>query len=384
MSRVIDTTAEGLEIASAETAENKNEPAAVNVGVIGYGYWGPNLVRNLHEIPAARLTMVADRDISKLAHVRQAYPGVRVSDDYRRLLESDVEAVVVATPVSTHYAIARDCLANGKHVLVEKPLARSSQEGQALVDLARERKRVLMVGHTFEYNPAVEMLRDIVASGEIGRVYYAYSARTNLGLFQKDINVMWDLAPHDLSILMFVLGLNPSSVSAIGEAYVQPKVHDVARLALYFPNQIQAHVHVSWLDPSKVRRLTIVGDKKMAVYDDVETLEKIKIYDKGVNIPSRIENYGEFQLSYRYGDILIPRVPLNEPLKVECSHFVDSVMTGRRPRSCGEVGLKVVKILEAADKSLHNGGQSEPIDWTNEAEDRSGEAPGTYAERRVA
>lgn len=361
----LNTSTNGRQTVPEGLSEERLATAQVNVGVIGYGYWGPNLVRNIHELPTARLTMVVDRDLSRLAYVRQAYPGVRVSDDYRRLLESDVEAVVVATPVSTHFAIARDCLANGKHVLVEKPLARSRAEGQALVDMARERGLTLMVGHTFEYNPAVEMLRQIVAEGEIGRVYYTYSARTNLGLFQKDINVMWDLAPHDLSILMFVLGMEPASVSAIGEAYVQPGVHDVARLALYFPNQVQAHVHVSWLDPSKVRRLTIVGDKKMVVYDDVETQEKLKIFDKGVNSPARAENYGEFQLSYRYGDILIPRVPLNEPLKVECAHFVESVTSGRTPRSSGEVGLKVVKILEAADRSLQNGGQIVSVAWAD-------------------
>jgi predicted dehydrogenase len=220
-----------------------------------------------------------------------------------------------------------------------------------------------MVGHTFEYNPAVEMLKDIIASGELGQVYYAHASRTNLGLFQKDINVMWDLAPHDISIFLYVLGMDPISVSACGEAYVQPGIPDVVRMSMSFPNRIQAHVHVSWLDPCKTRRITVVGDKKMVVYDDVEALEKIKIYDKGVKRPEPTDNYGEFQLSYRYGDILVPRVPPHEPLKVECAHFADSILHSRRPRSDGEVGLKVVKILESAEKSLMGGGMSEPIVW---------------------
>lgn len=360
---VEQTTAEPIGDALSDVGANEAPPVARNIGVIGYGYWGPKLVRNFHELSTARLRMVADLDVARLRQVRQAYPDVAVTADYRELLESDVDGVVVATPVSTHYTVARDALRHGKHVLVEKPLATNRKEGQALVDLAAERGLVLMVGHTFEYNPAVEKLKEIVASGEIGRVYYAYSLRTNLGIFQKDINVVWDLAPHDISILLYVLGVEPLSVSASGEAYVQPGVHDVARLTLDFPHQIQAHVHVSWLDPCKVRRLTIVGDKKMVVYDDVEMLEKIKIYDKGVDPPDRTDNYGEFHLSYRYGDIKIPRVALHEPLKVECAHFLDSIIQGRAPRSDGQVGLKVVKILESADRSLHNGGTREPIEW---------------------
>jgi predicted dehydrogenase len=336
----------------------------LNIGVIGYGYWGPNLVRNFQSNPTTCVAMVADLNLARLGEVQKTYPNTRLTQDYMDILRSDdIDAVIVATPVSTHFPIARDALSHGKHVFVEKPLSRTRSEGRALIDLAAERGLVLMVGHTFEYNPAVEMLKDIIASGKLGRVYYAHASRTNLGLFQKDINVLWDLAPHDISIFLYVFGMDPISVSACGEAYVQSGIHDVVRMTMVFPDRIQAHVHVSWLDPCKTRRITVVGDKKMAVYDDVEALEKIKIHDKGVQLPAPTENYGEFQLSYRYGDITIPRVPPHEPLKIECAHFADSILHGRRPRSDGEVGLKVVKILESAEKSLRNGGLREPIEW---------------------
>lgn len=363
MSTVQEHTAKWVEAASPRIFQEAIPQRALNIGVIGYGYWGPKLVRNFQEIPTTRVTMVADLDTARLTQARRAYPDIAVTRDYLELLASDVDAVAVATPVSTHFPIGRDCLHYGKHVLIEKPLVRNRAEGQALVDLAAERGLVLMVGHTFEYNPAVEVLKEIVASGEIGRVYYAHASRTNLGIFQKDINVLWDLAPHDISILLYVLGLEPLNVSACGEAYVQPGIHDVARLTLNFPGQVQAHIHVSWLDPCKVRRMTIVGDKKMVVYDDVEMLEKIKIYDKGVETPDYTDNYGEFQLSYRYGNIIIPCIPFHEPLKVECTHFADCILHGRRPRSDGEVGFKIVKILESAEKSLLNSGIRELIVW---------------------
>lgn len=335
----------------------------VKVGVIGYGYWGPKLLRNFQEIPTTQVTMLADLDADRLASARALYPDLRVTRDHRELLASDVDAVVVATPVSTHARLGLECLEHGKHVLIEKPLARTRAEGQALVDCAARRGLTLMVGHTFEYNPAVEMLRDLVASGEIGRVYYVHASRTNLGIFQKDVNVLWDLAPHDISILLYVLGLDPLSVSACGQSYVQPGIHDVARMTINFADQVQAHILVSWLDPCKVRRVTVVGSRKMVVYDDVEMSEKIRIYDKSVAVPDHTESYGEFQLSYHYGNIVVPRVPLNEPLKVECAHFADCILSSARPRSDGTVGLRVVKILESAERSLLNGGLREQIVW---------------------
>lgn len=250
----------------------------------------------------------------------------------------------------------------GKHVLVEKPMTSSSVECQKLVELAADMGLTLMVGHTFEYNPAVEMLRDIVRSGEIGEVFYVSTTRTNLGLFQPDINVVWDLAPHDLSILLFILGVEPTTVSATGAAYVQPGIQDVARLTVNFKGGTQAHSHFSWLDPNKVRQVTVVGSRRMVVYDDVATHEKIKIYDKGVDVPERTADFHEFQLSYRYGDITIPRIPGYEPLAVECAHFAECILRNRTPRSSGVVGMKIVKILESADESLQNGGMRVAVD----------------------
>ncbi|RME41921.1 MAG: gfo/Idh/MocA family oxidoreductase [Chloroflexi bacterium] len=363
MNPVLEYATEWANNASPLVLQPATPQKPLNIGVIGYGYWGPKLVRNFQEIPATQVTMIADLDPERLAQAHQTYPRIRVTRDYHELLASDVDAVVIATPVATHFPIGRDCLSQGKHVLIEKPLARKREEGQVLIDLAGRHGLVLMVGHTFEYNPAVRMLKEIVASGEIGRVYYIHASRTNLGIFQKDVNVLWDLAPHDISILLYVLGLDPLNVSATGQAYVQPGIHDIARLTVNFAERVQAHIHISWLDPCKVRRITVVGERKMVVYDDVEMLEKIKIYDKGVDRPDHTDNYGEFQLSYRYGNITIPRVPLHEPLKVECTHFAECILHGRQPQSDGEVGLKVVKVLESAEKSLLNGGMREPIRW---------------------
>lgn len=335
----------------------------LNIGVIGYGYWGPKLVRNFQELPNTQVSMVSDKDPGRLNQIRQTHPDVEVTNDYMDLLNSDIDGVVIATPVSTHFRLAWDALQHGKSVLVEKPLARTSAECQALIDLAASRQLAVMVGHTFEYNPAVEMLRNMVVSGEIGQVYYAYGLRTNLGIFQKDINVLWDLAPHDISILLYVLGQLPVSVSAFGEAYVQPGIQDVARMSLFFPDQVQAHVHVSWLDPCKVRRITIVGSKKMVVYDDVEPLEKLKVYDKGVDKPNHTDTYGEFQLSYRYGNITIPQIPAQEPLRLECAHFAECIMRKQTPRSDGHSGWRVVKVLEGAQASLMDGGIQQGIQW---------------------
>lgn len=337
--------------------------SSVRVGVIGCGYWGPKLIRNFAELPQAELVAISDLRKDRLKEMHAAYPDAELFSDYRQMLESDIDAVAIVTPVSSHFRIASDCLSQGKHVLVEKPLVSSSEQGEALIELAERGGLVLMVGHTFEHNPAVEVLRELVLSEELGEVYYVNATRVNLGIFQKDINVMWDLAPHDLSILLYVLGVPPDAVSAKGSAFVQPGVHDVAYLTLRFPKGIMAHVHVSWLDPCKVRAITVVGSKKMVVYDDVEPLEKIRIYDKGVVIPTDSSSFGEFQLSYRYGNISIPYIPLVEPLKVECSHFLDCILHGLCPKSNGHVGLRVVRILETAQKSISNGGMEERIHW---------------------
>jgi predicted dehydrogenase len=333
----------------------------VRVGVVGAGYWGPKLIRNFHDLATADVSMVCDLRPDRLDHIKRIYPETTVTQEFASLLASDADAIVVATPVASHYALARAALQAGKHVLVEKPLTGNSSEAQDLIDLAKERQRLLMVGHTFEYNPAVTMLKDIIKSGRLGQIYYINATRVNLGIFQQDINVVWDLAPHDVSILLYVLEMDPVSVSARGAAYVQPGIHDVAYLTLQFPNDIIAGVQVSWLDPCKIRRITVVGSQKMIVYDDLEPDEKIKIYDKGVDKPPYSDTFEQFKLSYRYGEVTSPRVPADEPLQLECEHFIDCIREGKTPRSNGDVGLKIVRILEKAQSSLLNGGQGEPL-----------------------
>jgi predicted dehydrogenase len=298
--------------------------------------------------------MVADLDQARLDAIRAHQPNVAaVTRDYRQILRSpQVDAVVIATPVSTHARMVSEALLSGKHVLVEKPIAASAAQAEALVSLASEYGLTLMVGHTFLYHPAVRALRAIVQSGELGDVYYLHSQRLNLGLFQRDVNVIWDLAPHDISIFNYLLDGRPLAASARGEAYVQPGIEDVAFVDLVYPDRVRASVHVSWLDPNKVRRTTIVGSRKMVIWDDVEMLEKIRIYDKGVDNVPHTEDFGEFHLSYRYGDITIPHVAAMEPLRVECEHFLECVRTGSRPLTDGQAGLDVVYVLEATTHSL--------------------------------
>ena len=332
----------------------------VRVGVIGCGHWGPHLIRNLNDMPEVDLVGVAEERQDRLRYVRRTFPTVSPFSDHRQLLASDVDAVVIATPIQTHFQLVKEALLAGKHVLVEKPLACSPADAAELVDLARRCERVLMVGDVFLYNPAVRELRRLVQQGELGRIYYADAARLNLGLFQPQANVVWDLAPHDIAILMYVLGKAPQMVSARGSSYVHTGVHDVCYLELLFSGGATGHVHVSWLDPDKVRRLTLVGDRRMAVYDDVSTGAKLRVYDSGVEYPTT-DNYGEFELAYRHGQIVIPYIRWREPLRVECEHFVRCVRTAARPLSDGEHGLAVVAVLDAAERSLQSGGMRVPV-----------------------
>lgn len=341
--------------------EERMGATRVRVGVIGCGYWGPHLIRNLHDMPDVQLVGVAEERPERLEYVCRSYPAVRAFADHRRLLDGELDAVVIATPIQTHYELAGEALAAGKHVLVEKPLAGTPAQAAKLILLARQRQRVLMVGHTFLYNPAVRELRRLVQEGELGRIYYADAARLNLGLFQRHVNVVWDLAPHDIAILMYLLDRAPQVVSARGSSYVQSGVHDVCYLELLFADETSAHVHVSWLDPDKVRRLTLVGDRRMAVYNDVSAVAKLRVYDSGVECP-KTDNYGEFQLAYRHGQIVIPYISWREPLRIECEHFVHCVRTGERPLTDGEHGLAVVAALEAADRSLRDGGLRVPVE----------------------
>jgi predicted dehydrogenase len=326
------------------------------IGVIGAGYWGPNLIRNFSHLKGAEVTVVCDVDQGRLDHVSSLFPSVRTTTDWKELIASDLDAVCIATPVRLHYEMAAAALASGKHVLVEKPLTADVGQARELVALAEQNDRVLLVDHTFVYSPAVNHMRDIVASGDIGDVHYVSMSRLNLGLFQKDINVVWDLAPHDISVLTYVLGACPESVATHGNSNILPGIEDVAMVTLYFPNNVVAFVHVSWLDPSKVRKATFVGSKKMLVYDDIEPLEKIKIYDKGVDGPAHYDTFGDFQFAYRYGDIYTPFLASTEPLQIECRHFLDCIERKASPRSGGVEGLEVVRILEAANQSLRNGG----------------------------
>ena len=336
----------------------------VKVGAIGYGYWGPNLVRNFVENPNCDLVMVADLKDERLSKIKSSYPRVLVTKDYKDLFGQGLDAVVIATPPPTHYPLVKECLEHGLHVLVEKPITLNSKHAEELIELSKKNGLVLMVGHTFEYNAAVHTLKALIDSGELGQIYYVDAARLNLGLFQRDLNVLWDLAPHDISILLYILNLIPISVSAHGMPFVNDGIHDVVYMNMVFPDNILAHIHVSWLDPCKVRRVTVVGSKKMVVYNDIESLEKIRIYDKGVDKPPYTETFGEFQLSYRYGDVVIPNIRLPEPLQKECQHFLDCIINCTDPQSDGQDGLRVVKIIEAAQRSLdRNGKNQEVIQW---------------------
>jgi predicted dehydrogenase len=334
-----------------------NKPA--RVGLIGYGYWGPNLARNFHALPDAHLVAVADADATRLDEPARLYQARTYTDYHELLADPTLDAVAISTPARTHFEIARAALERGKHVLVEKPLAMSSAEARELITLAEQKPRVLMVGHTFVYNPAVWKIRELIEQRALGDVYYIYANRVNLGRVQRDINALWSIAPHDISILLYVLGAMPLDVSARGATYLNANVEDVVFVTLTFPNQVLAHIHASWLDPSKVRQMTIVGSEKMIVYDDVDTEARLRIYDKGVYRHG--SEYGEFQLKVHSGDINIPKIEMSEPLRNECAHFVECVREGKRPRTDGENGLRVVRVLEAAQESLEKNGATVPV-----------------------
>jgi predicted dehydrogenase len=341
----------------ARTAENNSRRLSA-IAVVGLGYWGPNWVRNLYQLQCASRLICCDFNPARLQHIKRLYPSVELSDSLDTVLgDPEVEAAIVATPVSSHFDFARRCLEADKATLVEKPLATSARDAVELVSLARARNLTLMAGHTFEYSAPVRKIREIIASGELGDIFYISSVRANLGLFQRDINVAWDLATHDLSIILMLLERMPSMVSCQGQSHYRSNVEDVAMLTLYFAHNVIAYVHVSWLDPNKIRRSTIVGSRKMLVYDDTALQEKIRVYDKGVTMHPYYDTYGDFQLSYRYGDVYIPRIEEAEPLKVECEHFVECITQGLAPNTDGINGLRVVTVLEAASRSLRSGGR---------------------------
>jgi predicted dehydrogenase len=314
-------------------------------GVIGWGYWGPKIARNLDTLPCATVKMVADQDPYRLAPLVD-HPSIRTTTQAEDIFASAVDGVVIATPVHTHYQLARTALLHRKHILVEKPLTASVAESEELVALAHEQQRVLMVGHTFEYSPAVNELRNLVQTGELGRIYCIETERLNLGLFRSDINVIWDLAPHDVSILLYLLGKKPDCVRVQAHAHLQSGIHDMAHIDLEFSDGMTAHIHVSWLHPCKIRRVTVIGDLKMAVYDDTNPAEMLKIYNKGADV------YADPVVSYRYGAITIPHIDWVEPLRLECEDFATSIRQGTYPRAHGEVGLEVVRILATVQEVL--------------------------------
>ena len=335
----------------------------LKIGAIGCGYWGPNLIRNFIEIPESDLIAIADLQQNQLDRITARYPQISVATtDYRTLFQLGLDGIVVATPPHTHYEIARECLLNGLHVLIEKPITLDSHDAGKLTALAHERDRVLMVGHTFEYNPAVRMLKQMIDDGELGEIYYVDAVRVSLGLFQTRANVLWDLAPHDISILRHILGADPTSVSASGSSCVQAGIEDVAYTTLFFPKNITAHIRMSWLDPRKTRCITVVGSKKMVIYDDVESQEKLKVYDKGVTAIRRTDTFGEFQFAYHYGGVVSPYIHFEEPLRLQCFQFLESIRKGELPITDGYNGMRVVQILEAMQHSLGNNGMRVPVE----------------------
>ncbi len=338
----------------------------INIAVIGCGYWGPNLIRNFNQIGECNVKYCCDLCESKLLRMKTMYPNIEVTQNLDDICNDDsVQAVAIATPVYTHAKIASQCLKCGKHVMIEKPMASSAEQCVSLIKLAEKSNKVLMVGHTFEYTAAVNKAKEIVNNGDLGDIYYISCVRVNLGLFQPDINVVWDLAPHDISIILYILNEFPLSINGQGKAHFKEDIEDVATVTLNFSNGTIAFLHDSWLDPDKIRKITIVGSKKMLVYDDISQNEKIKIYDKGVEAPPYYDSYADFHFAYRYGDIYTPRLNEYEPLKNECEHFLDCILSNKRPRSDGYSGLRVVSILEAANRSLKNGGARQSIDLTH-------------------
>jgi len=336
------------------------ELATVRVAAVGCGYWGPNVIRNLAEIPGFDLCCVCDADPERLRQVALRHPTARSTTHVEAILDDPaIDAIYLATPVSTHYTLTRQALLAGKHVLVEKPIATAIEQAEELAALARERRLTLMVGHTFVFSPPVRKVRELIDGGTIGPIYYIETTRVNLGLFQKDVSVLWDLGPHDISILLYWLGEVPTTVSARGRSFIGEALEDVAFLTLEFPSGIIAQAQISWLAPSKLRRTTVVGRQRMVVYDDLEAVEKVKVYDRGVD--RQPASFGEFQLTYRSGDILSPRLDTTEPLRVECEHFLECVRTGRESDTGPTSAVEVVRVIQAAERSLRGDGAPQPV-----------------------
>ncbi|MDZ7318832.1 MAG: Gfo/Idh/MocA family oxidoreductase [candidate division KSB1 bacterium] len=327
---------------------------------MGVGSWGKNLLRNFYNLPQVQVPIVCDSDKKILTRLATEYSGLETCQSVEPIYaRDDYDAVVIATPPEAHYQLAREFLLRGKHVFVEKPMVLELRHGEELTRLAREQRRILMVGHILKYHPAFERVKAMIDAGELGEIYYIYTSRVNLGVIRQTENSLWSFAPHDISVILMFMNQTPIRVVSTGQSFIQPGIEDVVFTTLHFADGKMAHIHVSWLDPHKIRKVTVVGSQKMAVIDDMEASEKIRVYDKGVNFTGNYSAYGEY-LSLRIGDILIPNVKNVEPLKMECQHFIDCILNNRTPRSDGEDGLAVVRILNAAQESLKHGGK--PID----------------------
>jgi predicted dehydrogenase len=329
----------------------------IRFGVIGYGYWGPNIVRNLRGLESTQVVAICDKSDAALRRAKLAFPEVRVTNDCTELLKSaDIDAIAVITPVWTHFELAKNALLNGKHVFVEKPFTSTSAQAEELINIAEQRNLQIMVDHTFLFTGAVKKIRQLIDENVLGKLYYYDSTRVNLGLFQHDVDVLWDLAPHDLSIVDYVIGERPEAIIATGEKHLN-KLTDVAYLTLYFPDNVIAHINVNWLSPVKVRTTLIGGEKKMVVWNDLEVDEKIKVYDRGVNMTTR-EGVYNLLVSYRSGDMWSPKVESIEALRAELSYFVDCIQAGESPINDGLAGLRIVRMLEAAEESLSRKGEA--------------------------
>ncbi len=326
----------------------------VNIGTVGLGAWGWNVTRNFAELNGCRLVSCFDVDQKRRDAAGKAWPGVKPVESFDELLRQDIDAVAIASPAVTHYELVKKALLSGRDVFVEKPFTLNTRDAEELTELSQKMDRVLMVGHLLEYHPVVHRLKKMISSGELGPIYYIYSQRVNLGRIRGDENALWSFAPHDISQILFMLGMEPTNVSARGQSYIQAGIEDVVFLSLFFDNRIMAHIHLSWLDPHKVRKTTIVGRNKMAVFDDAESTEKLRIYNNHAEMPAPT-SYGE-AIQVRFGDILIPRVEMGEPLKIECRHFIDCVRDHKTPVSDAQDGLRVIRIIEAAQQSMEQDG----------------------------
>ncbi|MBD3180951.1 gfo/Idh/MocA family oxidoreductase [Candidatus Poribacteria bacterium] len=332
----------------------------INIGLIGYGYWGPNLARNFSEIDECKLAFLADNSENRLEAAKMRYPSLQVFQDYRDMLSKhDLNAVVIATPVSTHYTMVQESLKAKKHVLVEKPLTSSVQESEELVNIADRENKILMVGHTFLYNSGIRKMKECIDEDDFGKVYYLHATRTHLGRIRNDINVVWDLAPHDISIFDYLLGKQPLWASATGSRLWGNDREDVAFITLGYSDNIIGNIHVSWVDPNKVREVVVVGSNKRIVFDDLNTQERVKIFEKGIS-PSNAprDGFGEFQLLIRDGAIVSPVVEVSEPLKNECNHFIECILEDKKPLTDGYNGLEIVRIMDAIQESLRNNGRA--------------------------